>query len=166
MDCAKPNTDSFGRRSLSGLAEVLATAVASMTALLQRTRRCGAPSEATNSAGCQKHCGSKAEPYCCRIKRTRLQRRTISAIPGSGASPGASLALPHARRGSARHFARAKRRRGPGRSLADLTEIRLRASPPLAGLTTPLPRTSGPFFDRIFAGVPRRTGARSLSRMR
>src|SRR6266480_103383 len=50
-----------------------------MTALLQRTRRCGAPSGETDSAGCPKHCGSKAKPHCCRIKRTGLQRRTISA---------------------------------------------------------------------------------------
>jgi hypothetical protein len=52
-----------------------------MTALLQRTRSCGAPSGATDSAGSPKHCGSKAKPHCCRIKRTRLQRRTISADP-------------------------------------------------------------------------------------
>ena len=66
---------------LSGLAEVLAPAGRLMTDLLQRTRRCGAPSGATDSAGCPKHCGSKAKPHCCRIKRTRLQWRTISADP-------------------------------------------------------------------------------------
>jgi hypothetical protein len=52
-----------------------------MTALLQRTRSCGAPSGATDSAGSPKHCGSEAKPHCCRIKRTRLQRRTVSADP-------------------------------------------------------------------------------------